>query len=73
MKTEIEKKMREIGNILIELRKDPSKEVVPVVLNTIIYQLIDQAKHEERERIKTVIKKITKIPGLNKAIIFSLI
>ena len=46
-----EELIQEVGKILIELRKDPSKEAVPEVLHTLLLQIAESAKQEERERI----------------------
>ena len=58
---EVEKKVEwqeEVGNILIALREDRSKEVVPEILHHIIQGAINKAIKAERARVLEEKKKI---------------
>ena len=53
-----EELIQEVGKILMELRKDPSKEAVPEVLHTLLLQIAEAAKQEERERIAKEMERL---------------
>lgn len=56
MKT-TEEIMEHIGNILIELRKDPTKEFVPAVLRHLLLQIKAAAKAERDQELSSQLPK----------------